>query len=97
MQYVCSVVVLIDSKMFTFLAALEKIRGEFIKDVQKSSDHSSESNDESHYDNGDERRLGAKKKRLLSVPKRDQLIQTIYTGNDNMNYESTPSLETGGV
>lgn len=76
---------------------MEKIRGEFAKDAQKTSDHSSESNDESHYEDDDERRLGAKKKRLLSVPKRDQLIQTIYTGDENSPYEAMPSLETGGV
>lgn len=72
---------------------MEKIRSEFVKETQKSSDHSSESNDESHYDDN---RSGAKKKRLLSVPKRDQLIQTIYTG-DYDNSEAPLSLEADGV
>lgn len=71
---------------------MEKIRSDFAKETQKSSDHSSESNDESHYD---ENRTGTKKKRLLSVPKRDQLIQTIYTGCDNS--EAPLSLEADGV
>lgn len=80
------------------LAALEKIRSDFVlKDAQKLSDHSSESNDESHYEDNDERRKGAKKKRLLSVPKRDQLIQTVYTGYDNFPYEVPQLLEAGGV
>lgn len=73
---------------------MEKIRSEFAKETQKSSDHES-SNDESHYD---ENRTGTKKKRLLSVPKRDQLIQTIYTGEyDNPDTEAPLSLETDGV
>lgn len=76
------------------LAALEKIRSEFdfAKESIKTSDHSSESNDES---NGDEKRTGAKKKRMFSVPKRDQLIQTIYTGYDNPG--TRLSLESGGA
>lgn len=74
------------------LAALEKIRADYAKEQQKSSDNSSDSNDES---NCDQKHTGAKKKRLLSVPKRDQLIQTVYSSYDNS--EAPPSLETGGI
>lgn len=70
---------------------MEKIRGEFIE-IQKVCDHSSdESLDESHYEDN-ERQLGAKKKRLISGPKR--AIQTIYTET------STPpeaSIDNGGI
>lgn len=76
-----------------FLVALEKIRSDYTNESNhKPLEHSSDSNDES---NCDDRRTGAKKKRLLSVPKRDQLIQTIYSGYDN--HSDTPlSLEAGG-
>jgi hypothetical protein len=71
---------------------LEKIRGEF-QDVQKTCEQSSdESHDESHYE--DNERLGAKKKKLLTLPKR--AIKTIYTENSSQ-YEASPSLENGGV
>lgn len=77
---------------------MEKIRSEFAKENHKSSDHSSESNDESHYDDS---RTGTKKKRMLSVPKRDQLIQTIYSGGydsyDNPLSDAPMSLEADGV
>lgn len=80
----------IKSQMEISLVALEKIRGDIAKENHKSSDQSSDSNDESNYD---DQRTGAKKKRMLSVPKRDQ-IQTIY-GNDSS--EQRPlSLEAGG-
>ena len=61
-----------------------------MKDAHKSSDHSSESeNDESNYDDA----TGARKKKLQAIHKKDQLIQTIYTGNC---YDtSNPSLEVG--
>lgn len=66
--------------LITLSVALEKIRAEFQQDDcnQKLKEDSSDSNDESHYDEG--KKTGAKKKRLLSVPKRDQLISTIYQG-----------------
>lgn len=70
---------------------MEKIRSDFAKDNLKPSDVSSESNDES---NCDEKRTGAKKKRMFSVPKRDQLIKTIYTGHDTLKTPSL-SLESG--
>ena len=59
-----------------------------MKDAHKSSDHSSGSeNDESNYDD----KTGARKKKLQTIHKKDQLIQTIYTGNC---YDtSNPSLE----
>ncbi|CRK86554.1 CLUMA_CG000191, isoform A [Clunio marinus] len=82
-----------DAEMDLKKAALEKIRADFANEKHKSSDNSSESNDESHYDGN---RTGTKKKRLISVPKRDQLIQTIYTGYDN-NSEAPLSLETDGA
>ena len=68
------------------------MRSEFAKETLKNSDNSSESNDES---NCDDKHTGAKKKRMLSVPKRDQLIQTIYTGYDNSG--APLSLESGGA
>lgn len=77
--------------------ALEKIRTEFIKEKEnhKSSELSSESeNDESNY----EVKGGTRKKRAtLTISKKDQLIQTIYTGNcyDN-NPEAPLTLEVGG-
>jgi len=83
-------------------AALEKIRNEFQQDddcVKLKEDSSDGSNDESHYDDG--KRTGAKKKRLLSVPKRDQLINTIYQGyNSETTNPPSPvnhfsSLEAG--
>jgi hypothetical protein len=61
----------------------------------KSSELSSESeNDESNY----ETKGGTRKKKTLSIPKKDQLIQTIYTGNcyDNNNPEAPLTLEVGG-
>ncbi|CAH1707145.1 unnamed protein product [Chironomus riparius] len=68
--------------------ALEKIRADFMKDAHKSSDHSSGSeNDESNYDD----KTGARKKKLQTIHKKDQLIQTIYTGS---SYDTTnASLE----
>lgn len=88
--------------LITFSVALEKIRAEFQQDesAQKLKDDSSDSNDESHYDDG--KKTGAKKKRLLSVPKRDQLINTIYQGyNSETTNPPSPvnhfsSLEAGG-
>lgn len=68
-----------------------------MKENHKSSDPSSESeNDESNYD---EAKTGARKKKtMLSIPKKDQLIQTIYTGNcyDNNHEAPTLTLEVGG-
>lgn len=64
-----------------------------MKETCKSSDHSSASdNDESNYD---EKKTGARKKKLQSVHKKDQLIQTIYTGNcyDTGNAEQTQISE----
>jgi len=63
-----------------------------MKDAHKSSDHSSGSdeNDESNYD---DKKTGARKKKLQTIHKKDQLIQTIYTGNC---YDtSNASLEVG--
>lgn len=62
-----------------------------MKDAHKSSDHSSGSdNDESNYDD----RTGARKKKHQTIHKKDQLIQTIYSGNC---YDtSNASLEVGG-
>lgn len=74
---------------------MEKIRAEFMKDSHKSSEPSSESeNDESNYE--DAKGGTRKKKTTLSIPKKDQLIQTIYTGNcyDN-NPEAPLTLEVG--
>lgn len=64
----------------------------------KPTDQSSESeNDESNYDDA---KAGARKKKaMLSIPKKDQLIQTIYTGNCYDNNPEAPltlSLEVGG-
>jgi effector-binding domain-containing protein len=74
-----------------YLVALEKIRTDFIKETQKSSDQSHESSgDESDY----EKKSGARKKKIHSVPKKDQLIQTIYTGS--YDTPDIPSLETAG-
>lgn len=51
-----------------------------MKETHKSSDHSSadESNDESNYD---DKKGTRKKKQAVHNNKKDQLIQTIYTGN----------------
>jgi hypothetical protein len=71
---------------------LEKIRAEFIQnnnsDLKKDS--SDESNDESHYEENN-KRSGKEKKRLLSVPKRDQLIKTIYNNGHNSHSTNPPS------
>lgn len=65
-----------------------------MKETQKSSDHSNESScDESDY----EKKSGARKKKPYSVPKKDQLIQTIYTGNCYENPNAPTSLETAGA
>ncbi|XP_070504304.1 transmembrane inner ear expressed protein isoform X2 [Chironomus tepperi] len=67
------------------------LRKDFMKDAHKSSDHSSGSdNDESNYDD----RTGARKKKMQTIHKKDQLIQTIYSGN--CNDTSNASLEVGG-
>jgi hypothetical protein len=60
-----------------------------MKDAHKSSDHSSDENDESNYD---DKKTGARKKKLQAIHKKDQLIQTIYTGNYDT---SNASLEVG--
>jgi hypothetical protein len=73
------------------MPALEKIRADFIKENHKSSDVSSGSeNDESNYDDA---KMNKRKKKMIS--KKDQLIQTIYTGNYN-SLEAPLSLEAGG-
>lgn len=77
---------------------MEKIRSDFNKDINKSSDHSSESNDESNHDDDHtvdySKRTGAKKKKLH---KKDQLIQTIYTGNCFDNPEIPLALDEGVI
>ncbi|CAO1335895.1 unnamed protein product [Diamesa serratosioi] len=89
-----------DGEMDLKKAALEKIRSDFNKDINKSSDHSSESNDESNHDDDTvdfSKRTGAKKKKLHLVHKKDQLIQTIYTGNCFDNPEIPVVLDEGVI
>lgn len=77
-------------KIICFLVALEKIRVEFIQRSQ-SSDEEEGNDEESHHEDNDSR-LGARKKRLISGPKR--LVATIYTENSSSPIEA---LENGGI
>lgn len=76
--------------MHLISVALDKIQAEFTKESIKTSDNSS--NDESDWISDDKqaKRTGARKKKqnfnsILSqnTHKKDQLIQTIYTGSYN--------------